>query len=123
MALISALELTAMQATATSALPDTAQIRSRSYVPDGRGGQTATWSAPISVPCRLSPTVMRPSEVIDVSQVERAVSPWLVTLPATVTVNQTDRITVGNRTLEVLDVIDAPRSWILETLVHCQEVI
>lgn len=121
-----------MRATVVDSLPDVATIISRTYTPDGMGGQTASWTNSGPVECRIAPSsAMNLGEQLDAGA-ERSINSWLVTLEANVEISATDRIVVGtvnlltgrgaDRTFEVLS-ISARRSWELHTAVACQEVL
>lgn len=98
-------ELAEMRATQESTMVDRCIISSQTTVPDGAGSQTITWVASAPIPCRRSgPTRAEREQVIATRATVTAVH--VVTVPVGVGVATSDRITVGNLTLEVVSVPD-----------------
>lgn len=119
--MLSAFDLSGMRSALTLSLPDSAGITTRTLAADGYGGSTATWSAATTVACRVAPMPLSAGER-EQAGAEMVVQNWLITLPASTVVSVKDRVTVGSRTFEVLDV-DARRSYELHTALRCQEVL
>ena len=113
-------ELEAMQSTSTAALPELADITRSTATSDGRGGNTLVWATVASVPCRVAPDTTRAEG--PVADVVMSVQRWMLTLPAGTNVLPRDRITVGTRTFEVVNV-RSPRSFEVSCRVVGVEVL
>ena len=112
--MLTAGELTAMQAAQVGTLVEPCSIMRRTLASDGAGGQTETTSSTVSM-CRLAPSNNLPQDrQVAGSNTEQVV--WRITLPADVQVSSDDRIQIGSRTFEVRGVY-APHS--LATAVVC----
>lgn len=106
-------ELSSMRATAAEALPGTAVISSQSYVSDGGGGGSLSWTASGTVDCRLAP--MRGDER-EIGERISADADYIITLPASATVSTDSRIVTGGGTFNVAAIRD--RSWNVSTRVE-----
>ena len=98
--MITAAELTAMQATQNLVMPGTAIINRATLSNDGMGGQTETWAAVGTVTARLYPIPSQQREYATGGQ-PSSVSDWFVTVPVGTDVIARDRIIVSSRTFEV----------------------
>ena len=120
--MLTAAEITAMQSTVNSALPDSATISRVTLTTTSLGGSSEGWATVATVACRVSPLVVSSAVERAAADVEMAVSPWVITLPANTDIRITDRVVVGARTFEVVS-LQVRRSWELHTGVHAQEVL
>ena len=96
--MLTATELSAMQATQTLTLTEACTVSRRTLTSDGMGGQTESWTTATTV-CRVAPIAA--SEAVLAGQ-QRIVASWKVTLPASTDVRGDDRIVVGARSFEVI---------------------
>ncbi|MHB8398433.1 MAG: head-tail adaptor protein [Candidatus Limnocylindrales bacterium] len=120
--MISAAEMTAMQATVTASLPDTCTLILDTLASDGAGGQTATPNpSPPSVACRLWPIRLNRSAMAEVIKDARVTeeSTWVVTLPFGTTVDPRYRIGNAGREFEVSEVL-GPRSFGVDVRLLCR---
>jgi SPP1 family predicted phage head-tail adaptor len=109
-------ELTRMRTVAGSALPGTAVIQSQTYVSDGGGGGSVTWTAAGTVPCRIAPLGGAERLIGD------RISPdadSVITLPWNASVTEGSRIVSGGGTFNVEHVRD--RSWELTTRLEAKK--
>jgi SPP1 family predicted phage head-tail adaptor len=105
-----------MRTVAGSALPGTAVIQSQTYVSDGGGGGSVTWTAAGTVPVRIAPLGG------DERLVGGRISPdadSVITLPWDATVTEGHRIVSGGGTYNVEHVRD--RSWELTTRLEAKK--
>ena len=107
--MLTAGELAAMQAEIELTLPDTAIIYTATSTSDGQGGNTQSWAASGTVACRLSPRSTQGGEP-GYADRQAAIADWVVTLPASTTLTEAQRVHVGGTAFEVTRV-KAPRSW------------
>lgn len=122
--MIAASELDSMRATLNASLPDLATIQRPARTADGHGGHSTTWNTlATNVACRLGPRgTARGDESISGSAIgSRAF--YTVTFPAGQDVTSKDRIVIGSRTLEVIEVLDRHESWEISRRVPCAEVV
>ena len=103
-------DLTAMQTTAGSALPDSCVIQTQAWNSDGGGGGTTVWSAAGTVDCRLAP--MGATEGETGGRIS-ADAEFMVTMPHDAAVTTNSRLLVSGGTFHVAAVRD--RSWELVT--------
>lgn len=102
-------------------MPDTVLVKRRVQTANTSGGYTFTWPATThAYDGRLSANGI-PSEYLALAR-ERGRMAWMVTLPHDADVLATDRLSVGNRTLEVLG-FHSGGSWITALRVVCVEVL
>jgi head-tail adaptor len=109
-------ELERMRVVAEQALPGTAVIQTNSFVSDGGGGGSVTWSASGTVPCRIAPLGG------DERLVGGRLSPdadSVITLPWDATVTEGSRIVSGGGTYNVENVRD--RSYELTTRLEARK--
>ncbi|MEO6467498.1 MAG: head-tail adaptor protein [Acidimicrobiia bacterium] len=97
-------ELTAMRAVLDQSLPDLADISRSTPTSDGRGGTSLVWATVASVPCRIAPAATFGGSEQPVNDVVAGVQRWSITLPAGTNVTGRDRVLVGARTFEVVEV-------------------
>jgi SPP1 family predicted phage head-tail adaptor len=109
-------DLSKMRTVAGSALPGTAVIQSQTYVSDGGGGGSVTWTAAGTVPCRIAPLGGAERLIGD------RISPdadSVITLPWNASVTEGSRIVSGGGTFNVEHVRD--RSWELTTRLEAKK--
>lgn len=101
---LSTAELVQMRHTADSYLAGTAVIHTATKTSDGQGGYTWTYAATGTVDARLSPEMLRGAEAITGSRVAE-VSPWILTVPASTSIDEDDRVVYNAVTYEVSEVL------------------
>ncbi len=120
--MISAAQLTALQADMQVLLFTSCSILRKTIASDGAGGTTDTWATLSSPLCRITPEVERgiaeKAEELRVEVEQR----WTIALPAGQDVGVKDRITANGLTYEV-SAVGGPQSLELERLVTCVEVV
>lgn len=106
--MISAAELAAMQATATSSLDLTCTITTYTHVSDGAGGQTNVAHSSAVIACSLA----QPSQQLlqNYDYLIGSLSAWVVTLPYGTSITDQDDIAVSGLDLKV-HVVLAPESY------------
>ena len=97
-------ELVAMRSELGLTLPGTAVIHSRTLTSDSQGGYTQTYAAASTVDARLSPEGLRGNEGQFAGRVAE-VSPWILTVPYTTTINEGNRVVYASDTYEVSEVL------------------
>jgi hypothetical protein len=105
--MLSAAEVTSMRSVQAAALPEMATITRRTFTPDGMGGQVEAASA-FQLPCRASVASAQQAQLVAGQLNERTA--WRITFAANADVRETDMITVGTRSFEVLTLL-AGGSW------------
>lgn len=119
--MLTADDLTAMQATLDGSLPDSATIKRLTRTSDGAGGYSEAWNAVgAAVACRVSP--LGSAAERELATKLSATLPWVLTFPDLTDVTAQDRITVGVRTFQAVGVL-AARTWEISRRVLCQEVL
>ena len=121
--MIGATELATMRATVTSGLTDTATIKTRTLANDSAGNAVETYAGTTATACRIrfssggkpSQPKQRSGEQSQPQQL------WTVTLPYSVTVNETDRLIINGTTYEVVTANET-RSLELCKRVLCKRV-
>lgn len=106
-------ELSGMRATALDSLPGTAVIQSQSFVSDGGGGGSQSWSASGTLACRIAPLTGDERETAD------RVAPYadyVITLPFDAGVDTGSRLLIDGDTYNVEAIRD--RSWQATTRVE-----
>lgn len=117
MNLLTADDLTYMQATQEQALPGAVVIERYTNASDGMGGQMQTWAAVGTVNMRIYPrTVRGQGETVAGAQV-LSVTEWWATAPAGTDVTAKDRLLYSGRTWEV---IRANNDEMYQTAVRCE---
>ena len=118
--MLSAADLTAMQATAQLTLVTACTIQRKTSTSDGGGGFTDSWTALSTPNCCIAPVPTRYEQTVTDSR-EELISRWLITLPAGQDIRIEDRIVANGITYEVL-AYAAPRSFEIERTVEVAEV-
>lgn len=122
MTMLSASDLSGMQATLEASLPALASIERVTRTPDGMGGWTGAWAAIASnVPVRVAPAGLLRGDERIIGAGVAALTEWIVTLPEGQDIKEADRIRIDGRTLEAKQV--NLRSWELARRVYCTEVV
>jgi len=101
---LSALELAQMQADADDYMPDTCVIYDPTVTIDAMGGQSMSWTAAATVPCRLAP-LSGLGEVINGAQIT-SVTSWVLTIAHDRAIDATERVATGGDTYQVESVED-----------------
>jgi head-tail adaptor len=101
MDLLTASDLSAMRLTAAEALDSLAVVQTESFVSDGRGGGTASWTAAGTVACRLAPYAQSSGEVVEGEQVMEDAE-VLITTPAETEIDRKARVVVDKTTFTVV---------------------
>jgi len=118
--MLSSADIAAMRATLSASMPDNAQVQRALRTSDGAGGFAETWTTIATVPCRVAPSGLTPTEQVIAERV-RSRAVWTLTLPAGTDVTTADRVIVGTRTYEVVGML-TPRSYELATRFVAVEV-
>lgn len=105
--MLSATELATLRATQVQALPAVATITRRALASDGAGGQTETTSTTTAA-CRAAVASAQQVELVAGQLNERTA--WRITFAQGTDVRDTDMISVGGRSYEVLTIL-AGASW------------
>jgi len=116
--MLTAEQLAAIQAVQAEAMTQTATIIRLSNVSDGMGGYTQT-STESPAACRVAPSRNMPDATVFAGRLNESI-PWRVYLPAGTDVREGDRLTVGDRTFEVLGIL-APHTYETATCCVCAE--
>jgi len=101
---LTAAEIHQCRETSDAFLPGTAVIQAKTATADGQGGQTWTYAARTggTVDARLAMENEQPQElagrIADVSS-------WVLTIPATTTITETDRVVFDSLTYDVLSIM------------------
>lgn len=117
--MISATELTAMQADLTASMPSTVNISRVTLTSDGMGGQSEAWATVGTVVARVSPNGAGLDDIAGGEVINQ--TPWVVTVPVGTSVSERDRIIFSSQTFEVVRT-DTPRSWDTCVRLECMEV-
>lgn len=115
-------ELTLIQSTADDWLPETATIkRPAASVPDGRGGQTESYSIVASnVPCRVMTINSVANKLSEVAERVTPTGTHKLTFAMETDVRTEDEIVIGSRTFRATFVYD--RSLATVVRVMCVEI-
>jgi len=116
--LLSDAQLAAMRDTAARALPGTAVIRTSTWVSDGGGAGTTTFTAAGTVACRVAP--IDAVEKIEGSRIDPD-SEVLFTFEWDAGVDVNAQVVHGGGTFTVTG-LRAPRSWPVTQLVEAKEI-
>lgn len=106
MSLLTDADIESMRTTALEALPGTAVIQNQTFVDNGGGGGSLSWTASGTVACRLAPLTGDEREVADRISAE---ADYVITLPTTASVTASSRLIVAGGTFEVQALRD--RLW------------
>lgn len=101
---LSTAELVQMRHTADAYLAGTAVIHTATKTSDGQGGYTWAYAASGTVAARLSPEQLRGGENAVGSRVAE-VAPWILTVPASTSIDEDDRVVYNTVTYEVSEVL------------------
>jgi hypothetical protein len=119
--MLSVTDLAEMRATTLASLPDTCTIQTKSVASDGQGGFTESYATSASnVPIRVKADNIKTAEIIAQAGV-RLQQTYTATFAYDRTLNRTDRIVWGSKTLEVITSLD--NSWQLHKRYSCVEVV
>ena len=119
MPLLSDSELADLRATAATALPGTAIVMTQAWTSDGGGGGSVAWTASGTVDCRVAPVGGYGASE---GQTGGRISPdaeFIITLPASTTVDTNARLVIDGDTFNVEAVRD--RSWNVTTRVEAKK--
>jgi head-tail adaptor len=119
--LLSTGEIAAMRRTLEGSLPDLAVVQTPFFGDDGGGGGTTAWSIAGTVACRVAPITRQAGTEGEIADRLAPDANWILTLPATTSIDTDDRIMVGARIFNVLG-IHAPRSYEVSRRVEANEV-
>jgi len=115
---LTAQELAAFRATQEAALPESAVIYARVATVGDSGSTAYSWPLGTETVGRLA-SHGAPDVYVQMAR-ERGRTPWVVTLPTSVTVQAGDRILIGGHLLSVLGVISGGE-WETALRVACIE--
>lgn len=102
--MLTAAELTAMQATQIQTMTDVIVIARRTLTSDSMGGYTEAWANVLTTVGRVAP--MSQKETVTAGQ-QGITANWKITLPASTDVRGADRLTQGARSFEVNGILGA----------------
>lgn len=120
---LSAAELTLMRDTISEVtFAGTAVIHTATKTRDTQGAETWTYAASGTVDCHFSPESQRSMESERVVGGRLAeVTPYILTVPHSTSIDEDDRVVVSGVTYEVAEVL-GNRTWQLALRVRCFEV-
>lgn len=116
--MLSAADLELMRDEAEDFLPDTAVIKTPSWVSDGGGGGTTTFTASGTISCRIMP--VSGNERIEGARLNTDTE-YLVTMPHDAPVNADSVLEIGGNSFSVTN-IGEPRSWAITLKVEAKGV-
>lgn len=116
--MLSATDLASARAALEESLPDTAIIKNPSWVSDGGGGGTTTFTASGTVPCRIMP--VSGNERVEGARLN-ADTEYLVTAPYDAAVDKDSVLEIDSRVFSVT-AVGEPRSWAVSLRVEAKEV-
>lgn len=108
-----------MRGVLDDSMPDSCVIQAPTFVSDGMGGGSVTYSNSGTVDCRVSPGGLTPQEQ-PIGGMLTVIGDYTITMPATTVVPSKSRITSSGRTFEVLDA--KHRSWEISLRVAAREI-
>jgi head-tail adaptor len=108
-----------MRAIGNTTLSDTATIMRKVQVPDTSGGFVETYVDAGTVLCRLNNYQIRPREVEYQPRI-LAVAYWIVTVATTANIQNTDRLIIREKTLEVVNAVVGTLDVLQQVI--CQEI-
>lgn len=118
---LSTAELVQMRHTADTYLAGTAVIHTATKTADGQGGYTWTYAATGTVDARLSPEDQRSGGEPIVGSRVAEVAPWILTVPASTSIDEDDRVVYNTVTYEVSEVLTCI-PWEISRRVRLMEV-
>ena len=107
-----------MRDTLEASLPGTAVVKSRSWVSDGGGGGTTTYTASGTVDCRIAPLMA--GEAVEGERIDSD-SEYVFTFPYDTAVEGDSVITYDSRDFTVTGMRE-PRSWEISRRVEAKEL-
>jgi SPP1 family predicted phage head-tail adaptor len=113
-------EITAMRATADTALPDVATVQRATTVSDGGGGTTTSWADVATVACRIAPAGGGEGATTGERVVDE--STHIVTFPALADVTEADRLLVDGQTFNVT-LVKQRGAWELSRRAEAKEAV
>ena len=116
--MLSASDLASARAALEESLPDIAIIKNPSWVSDGRGGGTTTFTAAGTVPCRISP--LTGDERVEGERISTD-SESMVTAPFDAAVESDSVLDIQSRLFAVTSVRE-PRSWAVSRRIEMKEI-
>lgn len=116
--MLSASDLELMRGEAENFLPDTAVIKAPSWVSDGGGGGTTTFTASGTIFCRIMP--ISGNEKIEGARLDPDTE-YLVTAPHDSSIDTDSVLEIDGRTFSVTSVGE-PRSWAVSLKVEVKEI-
>lgn len=117
--MLTASDLVSMRETLEDSLPDTAIIKNPSWVSDGGGGGTTTFTAAGTVPCRIMPVAG--NERVEGARLN-ADTEYLVTTQYDAAIGADSVLEIDSRTYSVTSVGE-PRSWAVSLRVEAKEIV
>jgi SPP1 family predicted phage head-tail adaptor len=112
-------EITAMRATADTALPDVATVQRATTVSDGGGGTTTSWADVATVACRIAPAGggegATGGRIVDESTA-------IVTLPADTDVVEADRLLIAGTVYDVT-LVKQREAWEISRRAEAKEAV
>jgi head-tail adaptor len=118
--MLTAADIASLRAAQEAALPETVTISRLTLADNGAGGFSESWATAATVSGRIGPYNRQASESIVAERLGGRAG-YTVTLPALTDVREADRLVVGTRTFEVVQVIR--RSHETARVVVCAEVL
>jgi hypothetical protein len=113
MGVLSAADVSYMQAVIAEMMPDTCSILSEALASDGQGGQTSTWgTVATNVPCRFDEQSARGiNQITEVSGLGlREAHRYILSLPHDTAIGAHDRVEMSGSTYSVISV-NVDVSW------------
>ena len=116
--MLSDADLTYMRECIEDLLPDTCNILSSTYTPDGQGGGTVTWgTATAGVSCRKDTKQRKFEDIADGVQSYRE---EMFTIPYNTTISEENRIEFSGTQYNIMSITDG--SWLASKRVQVSEV-
>lgn len=102
--MLSSAELAAVRNVQASTMRDVAIVKRVTQTADGAGGFTEAWATAYTTVCRIAPAGNRDLQTLASRLNDKAA--WRITVPQSTDVTEADRIEVGARSFEILQVLD-----------------
>jgi len=119
--MLTSAELALMKADLATTWPDSIVVQRQTFASDSQGGSTSTWAANGTYSGRVAYVTARVGEEYAAAGRAQAESSWIVTLPGTASVLDTDRLVYSGGTFNVTHV-RTPTTWQMTTRVECVEL-
>jgi SPP1 family predicted phage head-tail adaptor len=113
-------EITAMRATADTALPDLATVQRATTVSDGGGGTTTSWADVATVACRIAPAGGGEGATTGERVVDE--STHILTLPAVADITEADRLLIAGRLYDIT-LVRHRGAWELSRRAEAKEAV